>query len=143
VIHPSSDWDTYFNTDSTNCPIISCTLYDSDCITISTDKVTMESSSPWSVTAMKNEIAGYTKTMCVKCTNGAQTVTRDNWVLTQTGCGGVLSVPLATPDASGCAVKDYHSTYTNSNIYPTGCAFTWTDWDTYFGNTDSTNCPIT
>jgi hypothetical protein len=34
----------------------------------------MGSASPYDVTALKNVLAGYTLTMCVSCTNGAQTV---------------------------------------------------------------------
>jgi hypothetical protein len=63
--------------------------------------------------------------------------------VTLTNCGSVLSVPSAAPDASGYAIMDYHSSYTDTNIYITGSAGTWTDWNTYFNNADSTNCPMT
>jgi hypothetical protein len=89
---------------------------------------------------MKNEIAGYTKTMCVKCTNGAQTVTRNNWILTQTphtGCGTVLSQPSDTPTAVSL---DYDSSTTSEAICPISTP--WVSWDDFFGNTDSENCPI-
>jgi hypothetical protein len=60
VISSWVSWNTYFsNIDSTNCPITSCSLFESDCTTSLSSPVSMESSSPWSVTAMKNEVSGY------------------------------------------------------------------------------------
>jgi hypothetical protein len=63
--------------------------------------------------------------------------------VTLSSCAGVLSVPSAAPDASGAALMDYHSSYTDSDIFITGASGTWTDWNTYFSNTDTSNCPIT
>ena len=80
TIHPdssysSTQWDNYFsNTDSTNCAISSCTLYDTGCVTERSTNVWMESSSPWDVIADRNDLTGYDLTLCVSCTNGVQTV---------------------------------------------------------------------
>jgi hypothetical protein len=59
-------WDDYFGNTGSNCPIRSCTLYDSNClIPFSDSKVTMELSSPWDITAIMDDPDGYTKSMCV------------------------------------------------------------------------------
>jgi hypothetical protein len=61
-----TSWSTYFsNTDSANCPITACALYESGCSTALTSPVSIASSSPWLVTAEKGIVAGYTQSMCV------------------------------------------------------------------------------
>jgi hypothetical protein len=88
VIHPSSgmsssDWDSYLtNSDTSNCPITTCSLFEAGCSTLLSSPVSMEASTPWDVTALTNFPAGYTQSMCVECTNGAQTVQIDNWSMT-------------------------------------------------------------
>jgi hypothetical protein len=71
----SSGWDYsygYFsNSMSSDCPITSCSLYDSDCSTPRSTDISMDSSSPWDVHADRTVLAGYSYTICVSCTNGA------------------------------------------------------------------------
>jgi hypothetical protein len=86
VIHPledmaSTDWNTYLsNTETANCPITSCTLFEAGCSTPLTSPISM-GALPFDVTALKNDPVGYTQDMCIECTNGAQTVQIDNWSL--------------------------------------------------------------
>ena len=99
----------------------------------------MASSSPWAVSASKNVLAGYSYTICVSCTNGVQTVTENRWVVTLTGCGSTLTAPTSTPDPVSLT---YSSSDSSDRIYPLS-SMSSTDWDTYFANTASSNCPIT
>ena len=73
---PFTTWDAFFqNTDTTNCPITSCSLYDSgSCGTgaySGAAEVSMDASSPWGITASVTETAGYSWPTCVRCSNGA------------------------------------------------------------------------
>jgi hypothetical protein len=136
-----TSWNVFFsNSDTTNCPITSCSLYESGCSTEMNDPVNMGDSTPWDMTAEKDRTAGYSQSLCVSCTNGAQTITIDDWFVTQTAspCGNILSVPSATPDATTVV---YSTTTTSESIYP--ISTTWVSWNDFFSNTDSTNCPIT
>ena len=69
------DMNTFFvNADSTNCAITSCTVFLADCSSAYTSGlISMASSSPFAMTANRNEVGGYTETVCVSCTNGADT----------------------------------------------------------------------
>ena len=135
----STSWDSYFsNTDSTNCPVTSCTLYESDCTTVLSSPVSIGSSTPWDITALRNTLAGYSQTMCISCTNGAQTVQKDNWSLTLLACENGLTSPASSPTSSLLA---YDSSASPEVIYPISSS--WTSWDSYFSNAGSNNCPIT
>ena len=71
----STDWDTYFaNSDSTNCGITSCSLFENGSSTALTTPISIGSSTPFDVTALKSDIAGYSLTISIQCTNGAQIV---------------------------------------------------------------------
>jgi hypothetical protein len=71
----SWDPEVYFsNSDSLNCPITSCSMYEGDCSTPRIDTVIMAASSPWAIAAAQNIIWGYGLTPCSSCTNGVQTV---------------------------------------------------------------------
>jgi hypothetical protein len=132
-----TDWNTYFgNTDTNNCGITSCTLYESDCSTALSNPVSMAGVSPFDVTALKNVLAGYSQTMCVSCTNGAQTVHKDNWSVSQLTCNTVLTAPTTTLTTS----VTYDPLISTETIFPWSGTSTW---DIFFSNTDTTNCPIT
>jgi hypothetical protein len=65
IIYPTSDswtsWNVYFsNTDTTNCPITSCSLFESGCSTSMTNPVSIGGSTPWLVTARRDDTDGYT-----------------------------------------------------------------------------------
>jgi hypothetical protein len=80
-------WTDFFqNSDTTNCPVTACTLYASPCptayaTTYSSGKQLMSGISPWGITANKNILAGWTETVCISCTNGAQTIIKDNYIV--------------------------------------------------------------
>lgn len=82
-----TSWDDYFsNTDSSNCPITECSLYESDCSTGFSGDVFIDSSTPLLVEMLRNQINGYSHSLCVKCTNGAQTVEKNGWDVSLIGC---------------------------------------------------------
>jgi hypothetical protein len=87
TISLTSSWtslDVHFgNTDTTCCPITSCLLYENDCITPMSSPVSMEGTSPWGIEALKDLSAGYTQTLCVKCSNGDQEIEVNGWTITQ------------------------------------------------------------
>jgi hypothetical protein len=143
VIYPISStwtsWDSYFsNTDTTNCPITSCTLYESGCSTALSSPVSIGGSSPWDVTALLNQMNGYSQSMCVSCTNGAQTIQKDNWSVNLIDCENAISNPASAPTASSLT---YDAATSSVVIYP--ISTTWTSWDSFFSNSDTTNCAIT
>jgi hypothetical protein len=124
------------NTDTTNCGISSCTIYDSDCSSVITDatKITLGSTDPWDAMAVRNEASGYTISICVECTNTIQTVQTGAWRVILSGCATV-TVPYED-------TEDTYYTYDNRlttsvQIKPSA---EWVSWDTYFSNTDTTNC---
>ena len=74
----------------------------------------MANSSPWAITANKNVVAGYTETVCISCFNGFQTITKNNYIVTQSplSCTGVLS--LGTTPSSPSLF--YNSGTTTQNV---------------------------
>jgi hypothetical protein len=98
------------------------------------DPVNMGDSSPWDMTAEKDRAAGYSQSLCVSCTNGAQNITIDDWVVTQTAspCASTLTVPSSDPGTLSLTYSSSAGNYKH-NWYP----------EEYFSNTDSSNCPIT
>jgi hypothetical protein len=143
VIYPITStwisWDNYFsNTDSTNCPITSCILYESGCSLILSTPISIGGLSPWDITALKNVLGGYSKTICISCTNGAQTVQKDNWSVNLLDCQNAISDPASAPTSSSLT---YNPATSSSIIYP--ISSTWTSWDSFFSNSDTTNCAIT
>jgi hypothetical protein len=67
----SSDLDTYFaNTDTVNNGITGCTLYENDCSIEMIDPISIDSSTPFDVTARRDIPEGYSETICIECTNG-------------------------------------------------------------------------
>ena len=60
----------------------------------------MATASPWGITASVTKTAGYTWPVCVRCTNGGQTVDLDNWTITQlaqvAACSGTVSFVIDT-----------------------------------------------
>jgi len=140
LLHPDNTftWDSfYLNVDSTNCPITSCALFDggscgSGTYSGATD-VFMDASAPWHITMSVTEPAGYSWSTCVRCSNGAQTIDLDNWLMTQTplDCSSTM-----TPGSDIVSSRSYGGA--------TATAFVrGGEWNTYFQNTDETNCPIT
>ena len=138
-VEPSASfttWDAFFqNLDTTVCPITSCVVANAgDCSTaISPTELTINSNSPWDITMSVQEPSGYSFSLCVTCTNGLQSISIDNWavVLNSIDCSATMS-PGSTPDVT--------------NIYDaslTGQVLLGTDWDTFFSNTEPTDCAIT
>jgi len=87
--------DSFFTVTDPNgyCPMESCSLLDSSCSGVySGDKLTIEGSSPWSVSAIVTVGAGYSETVCVKCSIGQVEFTSNSFVVTQTmDCSTSLS----------------------------------------------------
>ena len=79
--------------DKTSCPVNKCEVKvfkDGACSNDDTVKVTMGSSSPWAIEMVQNNKAGWTETVCIKCSaNSAGTYTDYNgkggagWKVTQ------------------------------------------------------------
>ena len=97
-------WDALFsNTDTSNCPITSCSIADSgNCGgTLTGTEVSLGSSSPWDVSMLVDDPVGYTKTICVQCVNADDSVDLDSWVinLDAGSCASALTPqPLANID---------------------------------------------
>lgn len=100
----------------------------------------MESSSPWSITVSKQVTEGYDHTLCVECTittGGGQTMTIDNWNIKQHAqCSSTLTAPSAVIDVN----MEYDVAISSQPIAPSD---SFTTWDAFFSNTDTTDCPIT
>ena len=141
---PSSTYsnldDFFYNSDEINCPLTTCTLSDAGSCGTGTfsgsSHISMLSSSPWTITAKRDVVAGYTYSVCLQCSvqNNEDTAKADNWDITLNGldCSNTLS-------HSGSLFVTNNIAYVagqNQDITPS-------DWNTYFSNTDSTNCPIT
>ena len=83
------DWTTFMtSTSSPTCDPTSCTLYGAGCSTAYATaypggKTSIAGSTPWAITAARNENAGWTETICVLCTNGQDTQQTDNFYLQQ------------------------------------------------------------
>ena len=99
-------WDTFFaNSDAANCPVTSCTLYGFDCSTAyatayTGPEMSVAASTPFVITAMNDNAAGWTEAVCVSCTNGAQAITYSTFTVIQSplNCASALSAaasPLA------------------------------------------------
>jgi hypothetical protein len=92
VIKPSNSYSTmdtlFTNTDTDNCPITSCTLYDAGSCGTGTFSgaadITIGSTAPFEITASKGVAAGYTYNICVQCQtqDGEDTAVADNWSVT-------------------------------------------------------------
>ena len=101
----SSTWnpDTFFgNSDPTNCPITSCSIYDKDsCGTGSFSGSSDVTFSISSITASRvnTAIAGYSYDACIRCENQSQQIDLNGWKIEQTSrCANTLS-PGVTPSA--------------------------------------------
>jgi len=79
-----ADWTTFFiNSDLTNCPI-TCVLKDQGCTAAySLGDVNIGSSLPYDIIADKNVPLGYQHTLCKSCSTNLQTITFDNYIVTQ------------------------------------------------------------
>ena len=74
--------DFVVNSDATNCPVTTCGLYAAGCTTpyataYPSEHLVIESATPWTITARRNNYHGYTETVCVKCTNSPSYITFD------------------------------------------------------------------
>ena len=64
--------NAFTNSESTDCPITSCSMKAQNCISAYVPgQLAMGASTPWALTANKNVFGGYTETVCLECTNGA------------------------------------------------------------------------
>jgi len=71
------------NSDATNCGITSCLIKRPACnAAYVPGELSIAGSSPWAITANQNIQAGYTETICVECTNGAEIQIYDNYIIT-------------------------------------------------------------
>ena len=101
-------WDVFFsNTDISNCPITSCTIADSgDCDgTLSGTEAgyfSFDSASPWGLQTSVDVVAGFTKSLCIECTNGDDFEALDGWSITQSAdlCANTLSAGTGTADVT-------------------------------------------
>ena len=77
-----TDWRTEFlNEDKDNCPIKSCSILTEKCDQeFISDKVKFESA--FRLSFSQNVEEGYDLKICIKCTNGLQSVTKDNFLVT-------------------------------------------------------------
>jgi hypothetical protein len=82
--------------------------------------------------------SGFSGTVDVTCTHNSDSAVTaiHSMTLTIIDCSSVLSSPTS-PESVSLA---YDSSTNTEAIQITS---TWTDWNTHFLNTDSTNCPIT
>ena len=100
------DWTTFFvNSDTANCPIVECALKLPGCSTAYTSgELSISGTDPFTLTANKNVVAGWTETVCIECHNGAlfDLGTFDNFVVTQIrDCGtAITQKPVPPTDAS-------------------------------------------
>jgi hypothetical protein len=52
------------------------------------------------VSALKDITTGYTKDLCIECTNGEQTIQKSGWIITLADCSNTLSLPATGPSLS-------------------------------------------
>ena len=120
------------NSDATNCGITSCSIKTSGCSgAYSPGQLSMAGSTPWAITANQNIQNGYTETVCVSCTNGLDTYSYFNFIVTQIrDCATALT-------AKAGATNSFILFYQAASTGPIG------EWTTYFDDADTTNCAIT
>ena len=88
--------DTFTNKYATDCPVSKCTLKDTTCAKdYAKNDITLSS---LKLEATMNESAGQTRSFCVECSNGKQTISKGGISLTQTSqCSNSLSNALSAP----------------------------------------------
>jgi hypothetical protein len=92
-------------------------------------RLTIGTNSPWDINGERGIANGWTKTVCVQCTNGDQTIEHKNFVVTQNiDCGVALS---SQPTAPTNPVLTFDSGTPTTNV---------AKWDSFFVNSDMTNC---
>jgi hypothetical protein len=126
------DQSVFFeNADGLNCPITSCSILAVGCGTAyPPGELSISGSFPFTVTSNKNVLVGWTETVCIECSNALQTITFDNYVVTQNrDCGTALT--LVSMPADPVLAYDAVSTASIGQ------------WDSFFANSDATNCAIT
>ena len=75
--------------------------------------------------------AGFSKSLCIECTNGDDIQSLDGWSITQTADPCVNTLTAGTKTA---VTLDYSSSTTSEGISPTSGSSAW-DPDTFFSNT--------
>ena len=131
TITVSTSWSNFFQTsDSTNCPITSCSLSLRGC-TGSPTYSSMSSSSPFGITSQRNVQAGYTEQLCVTCTNLQDSINYDLLVVEQKNCGSALSI--ASP-----ALSSHSMVWSSSPSSETIAS----SYSSIIANADTTYCPI-
>jgi hypothetical protein len=120
--------------------VSSCTLHNFDCsLPYSTaypsGRLTIAGTTPFAITAVIGVEAGWSETICLKCSNGAlyDTETRQNFVITQAQnpCRISLSNLGAAPTS--------HPTMTYDHLTTTELVG---GWSLLFVSSDQTNCAI-
>jgi hypothetical protein len=72
----SAGWSSFFkNSELLNCPITSCTLLGNGCsnsyeTAYPNGQLSINTSSPFTLTTNKNIPTGFTETVCIQCHNG-------------------------------------------------------------------------
>jgi hypothetical protein len=133
-------WTYYFaNSQSSACDPTTCTLWGVGCSSAYSSvypsgKITMAGSSPWGFTSVKNVMAGWSEYICLKCTNGQQTINYDSIVIKQdaVNCYTTLSAPSTLP--TNPLTIAYASSPTTQTIGT---------WSTFAQNSDTSGCPVT
>ena len=127
--------DTVFsNSDSINCPLTVCTIHaENDCggSTLSSTEITLsdKNTNPWTLTL--STMDAFSTNVCLRCTNGDQTVDLDNWTIMNNGCGALTS------DTLDGVIPDITVAYNEGADHTAAI-----DYDTVFGNPDTADCPF-
>ena len=85
----------------------------------------------WSISFQKSVPLGYTESICIKCQNSDQTITQDNFTVTQ------RSKCLTTLSDAQNPLGDQAFSY-DSQPASIGSGYT-----SFFANSDVVNCPVT
>jgi hypothetical protein len=77
TVPSTNTWASFFtNPDSTNCPLVLCTLKAQGCGSAYTaGELSLGTASPWSLTMNTNVAPGYTENAGIECDFGSETVT--------------------------------------------------------------------
>ena len=130
-------FNTFFqNTDTVNCPVQQCSVLKAGCqeeLGGSSNVVLSKSEDEvnWSISFKKSVPLGYTESICIKCQNSDQTITQDNFSVTQ------RSKCLTTLSAAQNPLGDQSFSY-DSQPAEVGSGYT-----SFFANSDEVNCPVT
>jgi hypothetical protein len=124
------DWNTFFLSSTGSCDPTSCTLYGVGCSTAystayPSGKLTIATSSTWAITSLRNSNINWVENVCLKCTNGQQTINYDNYQVVQSNNQCYTSLTIkSTPAATNPKVLAYSSSPATATVG------LWTDFVT-------------